>query len=105
MMEMTAGYAGQSALPPKMMAMSDVDNSHRRQSNRQPASGPYSVGHGSIYESNGKSFYHNNFDRCIQSGKLDVSFNDKLNLYQNFHHLPFRCVYISFTWRKLAHSI
>lgn len=52
---MTAGYAGQSALPPKMMAMSDVDNSHRRQSNRQPASGPYSVGHGSIYESNGKS--------------------------------------------------
>ena len=55
MMEMTAGYAGQSALPPKMMAMSDVDNSHRRQSNRHiPSSGPYSVGHGSIYE-NGKS--------------------------------------------------
>jgi hypothetical protein len=56
MMEMTAGYPGQSSLPIKMMAMSDVDHhAHRRNSNRHPpVSATYSTGHGSIYDSNGE---------------------------------------------------
>lgn len=58
MMEMTAGYPGQSQLPLKMMAMQDVENAHhRRNSNRHPpVSATYSVGHGSAYGSNGESF-------------------------------------------------
>lgn len=64
MMEMTAGYPGQSSLPIKMMAMSDVDNSHRRQSNRHPP-GSYSVGRGSIYDTNGKSFKFHFMQRVL----------------------------------------
>lgn len=61
---MTAGYPGQAGpMPIKMMAgpMSDIDNAHRRNSNRHPpVSGTFSVGHGSGYGSNGefKSFPH-----------------------------------------------
>ena len=54
MMEMT-GYPGQSSLPIKMMALSDADNSNRRNSNRHPpVSATFSAGHGSMYGSNGK---------------------------------------------------
>ncbi|KAL7052626.1 hypothetical protein ACKWTF_004945 [Chironomus riparius] len=54
MMEMTAGYPGQSGpLPIKMMAISDVENAHRRNSNRHPpVSATFSAGHGSLYGSN-----------------------------------------------------
>lgn len=52
-MEMTAGYPGQSALPIKMMAISDVENAHPNR--HPPVSASYSVGHGSNYgNSNGK---------------------------------------------------
>lgn len=57
-MELTSGYPGQSGpMPIKMMAMSDVDNSHRRNSNRHPpVSATFSTGHGSGYGSNGKLY-------------------------------------------------
>lgn len=67
MMEMTAGYPGQAGpMPIKMMAMSDVDNAHRRNSNRHPpVSGTFSVGHGSGYGSNGELQTHLQIRRHI----------------------------------------
>lgn len=77
MMEMTAGYPGQSGpLPIKMMAISDVENAHRRNSNRHPpVSATFSAGQGSLYGSNGKLKIDNFTSFCCStSSHLNLGF-------------------------------